>query len=88
MVDLISGLLKKNKDERLGSSTQDAAEILAHPWFADLDMERLQRYELESPFLPGGNSRKSEVNTRYFDANQNLTETVIPRDNMKAVNQN
>jgi len=38
VVDLISGLLKKNKDERLGC-TGDATEILAHPWFADLDLE-------------------------------------------------
>lgn len=67
VVDLISGLLKKNKDERLGSSGTDAAEILAHPWFASLDMNALQRYELEAPFRPGGDTRTSEVNNKYFD---------------------
>ena len=41
MVDLISNLLKKNKDERLGQGPGDAADILAHPWFASLDMEAL-----------------------------------------------
>ncbi len=40
VVDLISGLLKKKKEERLGA-TNDAAEILAHPWFAGLDMVAL-----------------------------------------------
>ena len=37
VVDLISKLLKKTKEERLGASN-DSAEILAHPWFADIDM--------------------------------------------------
>lgn len=40
VVDLISGLLKKTKEERLGANG-DAAEILAHPWFADLDLVAL-----------------------------------------------
>ena len=67
VVDLISGMLKKNKEERLGA-TNDAAEILAHPWFADLDMDRLQNFEIDAPFLPGMGQSSSEVNTRYFDA--------------------
>ena len=37
VVDLISKLLKKEKEQRLGASN-DSAEILAHPWFGDLDM--------------------------------------------------
>ena len=94
MVDLISGLLKKNKDERLGAGPGDANDILAHPWFAGLDMDALQRFELEAPFIPGGgdgNTRSSQVNTKYFDARtgqQNLTETAIPRSNMAAINEN
>mmetsp|Transcript_3971 Transcript_3971/g.4783 ORF Transcript_3971/g.4783 Transcript_3971/m.4783 type:complete len:243 (-) Transcript_3971:146-874(-) len=88
-VDLISGLLKKSKEERLGA-TNDAAEILAHPWFSDLDMTRLQNFELDAPFIPGASSG-GEINTRYFDARtgaQDLTETAIPRSNMTAIKKN
>jgi hypothetical protein len=40
VVDLIGKLLKKTKEERLGAHN-DAAEILAHPWFASIDLEAL-----------------------------------------------
>lgn len=62
VVDLISKLLKKNKEERLGASS-DAAEILAHPWFADLDTTALENFELEAPIIPGGTGRGSEIAT-------------------------
>ena len=62
VVDLISGLLKKNKDERLGSSS-DYREILAHPWFASIDIEALERFEITAPIIPGGAGRGSEVAT-------------------------
>jgi serum/glucocorticoid-regulated kinase 2 len=67
VVDLISGLLKKKKEERLGA-TNDAAEILAHPWFADIDLVALQNFELPAPLIPGGVGRGSEVATQYFEA--------------------
>jgi len=36
LVDLVSGLLKKDKSQRLGAKN-DAVEILAHPFFKSLD---------------------------------------------------
>ena len=62
VVDLISKLLKKTKEERLGASS-DAAEILAHPWFADLDLTALENFELPAPIIPGGVGRGSEIAT-------------------------
>lgn len=87
IVDLISGLLKKNKDERLGSGS-DYHEILAHPWFASIDIEALERFEITAPIIPGGVGRGSEIATQYFDARsgqQALNETVIPKANMKII---
>lgn len=87
VVDLISKLLKKNKDERIGASN-DAAEIIAHPWFADMDMTALENFELPAPIIPGGTGRGSEINTQYFDARtsaQELNESVIPKANMKII---
>ena len=43
--DIIKKLLIKDKDQRLGV-TSDAAEILAHPWFADLDLRALENLDL------------------------------------------
>lgn len=87
IVNLIAALLKKDKSQRLGAQN-DAAEILAHPWFADLDIVALERFELPAPIIPNEAGRASEVNTKYFDAregNSNLAETVIPRANMKEI---
>lgn len=87
VVDLISKLLKKTKEERLGASS-DAAEILAHAWFADLDLQALENFELPAPIIPGGVGRGSEINTQYFDARtgaQALNESVIPKANMKII---
>ena len=86
VVDLISGLLKKSKEERLGANG-DAEEILAHPWFSDLDLTALQNFEIEAPIMPGGEGGTSEVNTKYFDAKggQALNESFIPKANMKII---
>ena len=63
----------------------DATEILAHPWFADLDLVALENFEITPPLLPDGFG-SAEVNTRYFEAKTGaaaLSETVIPKANMK-----
>ena len=40
LMDLIHKLLDKNKLSRLGSQN-DAAEILAHPFFEDIELDKL-----------------------------------------------
>lgn len=49
--DVITKLLCKDVDARLGSKT-DADEIVNHPWFADMDWEGLMSKTLPSPFAP------------------------------------
>ena len=39
-VDLIEKLLNKNKALRIGKE-KDAHEILSHPWFAEINLEKL-----------------------------------------------
>jgi hypothetical protein len=36
---------------RLGSKG-DADEIVNHPWFSDINWDKLMKEELESPFIP------------------------------------
>ena len=49
--DLITKLLHKDKKKRLGSKS-DAAEILCHPFFGDIDLAKLSKKEIEAPILP------------------------------------
>ena len=51
IVDLIVNLLAKDKSKRLGYK-DDGTEILKHPFFKDLDLEKLARKEVEPPYKP------------------------------------
>lgn len=44
--DLVDKLLTKDPSERIGS----AEEILAHPWFKNIDIEKLKEKKLKPPF--------------------------------------
>lgn len=48
--DLIVKLLDKNRKTRLGANGID--EILEHPWFSDIDKDRLLAKELDPPYVP------------------------------------
>jgi serine/threonine protein kinase len=49
--DLISKLLVKDRMQRLGQRN-DATEILNHPFFQEIDLERLFNKELSAPLVP------------------------------------
>ncbi|GAA5903894.1 hypothetical protein JCM6882_001342 [Rhodosporidiobolus microsporus] len=48
--DLLTGLLQKNPDERLGNKGAD--EIRRHLWFHDIDWKRLERRDYIPPWMP------------------------------------
>ena len=76
--DLIVKLLDKNRQSRLGANGID--EILAHPWFADLNMTALQNKELTPPYVP----RVTE-DLAYFD--KNLTQQTEVNDTILSATQ-
>ena len=49
--DLIFKLLIKEPDNRMGSNG-DIDELLKHPWFSDVDVDRLLKKEIEPSFKP------------------------------------
>ena len=49
--DLLSKLLEKDRRKRIGKEG-DVQEILSHPFFADIDIEKLSKKEIEPPFKP------------------------------------
>lgn len=50
-VDIVEKLLHKNQKQRLGNEN-DVHEILAHPWFADIDIKNLEAQKIEPPLKP------------------------------------
>ena len=49
--DLIMKLLSRDASDRLGSK-KDVIEIIQHPWFEEIDFEKLCKKELEAPYKP------------------------------------
>jgi serum/glucocorticoid-regulated kinase 3 len=50
---LLEGLLVRIPDQRLGGGPADAQAVKAHPFFAEIDWDKLDRKEIEPPFNPG-----------------------------------
>lgn len=47
---LLEGLLVRDPEKRLG--TNGGAEVKNHPWFGDIDWDKLVRKEIDPPFKP------------------------------------
>jgi len=72
--EIISKLLVKNPDRRLGSIS-DAEEVMEQPFFAAIDWNDLKRKRIIPPFKP---ELRDELDTRYVDpefANDDISLT-------------
>lgn len=58
--DFISCLLKKDAASRLGTS-KGIKEILEHPWFEGLDVDKLLNKQIDPPFKPTLSSNMQDV---------------------------
>lgn len=79
-VDIVLNLLNKDRLLRLGTKG-DAAEILAHPWFASLNVQDIEDRKMEPPLKMDFSSQKGKIDTRFFNSKQSpqdLAETVLP----------
>ncbi|OJD27713.1 AGC/AKT protein kinase [Blastomyces percursus] len=61
--NFVKGLLNRNPKHRLGA-TDDAKELMAHPFFHDVDWDALAKKNVAPPFKP---KLKSVMDTSYFD---------------------
>lgn len=52
VADFISKLLVKDPRKRLGGGEGDAKELKRHPFFRNLDWNKLVRKEIPAPFKP------------------------------------
>lgn len=61
--NFVKGLLNRNPKHRLGANG-DAKELMAHPFFSDVDWEALGRKQVIPPFKP---KLQSDLDTSNFD---------------------
>lgn len=74
-------MLEKDRRKRLGQQN-DVADIINHPWFADLDIKSLMAKKLEAPFIP---AVANNLDLNNFDkevTGQTLAESIVPADSI------
>eukprot|EP00052_Salpingoeca_macrocollata_P030546 m.319956 g.319956 ORF g.319956 m.319956 type:complete len:480 (+) comp23595_c0_seq1:78-1517(+) len=62
--DLLTKLIERDPTKRLGAGPGDGHDVMAHPFFKDIDFKKLLRKELPPPFVP---VVKSETDVSNFD---------------------
>lgn len=75
----VKGLLNRNPKHRLGA-TNDARELQAHPFFADIDWNLLRKKSIPPPFKP---HLTSETDTSNFDPEFTSESTSVLRKQME-----
>ena len=70
-------------------TTNGIREVLAHPWLADIDHDKLLKQKIEAPFKPTLSSNVLDVSN--FDktfTNEEAVVSVIQQQKMNKVNAN
>lgn len=62
--DILQGLLNKDPRERLGGGERDGLEVQEHPFFFQIDFEKLYNLQIPAPFIP---KIKSKDDVSNFD---------------------
>lgn len=81
--DLMEKLLKRNPEDRLGAGVEDEMAIRKHPFFKDIDFDKLYKKEIEPEFKPklNGNLDASNFDTEF--TSETVQDSVVessPRD--------
>ena len=50
--DLILKFMERDPSKRFGNLQHGAGDVFAHPWFAEVDWERLYNREIPAPYVP------------------------------------
>uniref|UniRef100_A0A452U5W0 non-specific serine/threonine protein kinase n=1 Tax=Ursus maritimus TaxID=29073 RepID=A0A452U5W0_URSMA len=80
---LLSGLLIKDPNKRLGGGPDDAKEIMRHSFFSGVNWQDVYDKKLVPPFKP---QVTSETDTRYFDEEFTAqTITITPPEKFHSV---
>lgn len=84
--DLILRLLDKNKATRLGFNGID--EILAHPWFASINREKLMTKQMDPPYKPEIQKDLAYFDQKLVNATEGeIMESVVPQQSKNLIKQ-
>ncbi|KAK7205809.1 camp-dependent protein kinase type 2 [Myxozyma melibiosi] len=50
--DLLSGLITRDLTRRLGNLANGSADVMNHPWFREVEWDRILRREIDTPYEP------------------------------------
>ncbi|CAG99325.1 protein kinase C [Kluyveromyces lactis] len=64
IVQIFQGLLTKDPEKRLGAGPKDALEIMAEPFFSNINFDDILNLRVEPPFVP---EIKAADDTSYFE---------------------
>lgn len=73
--DLLSKLLQKDPEQR-----PDIDEIMAHPWFSDIDWAALEEMKVKPVYKP---PLTSESDTQFFSKEFTKVEILNPEDDTR-----
>ena len=82
--DVISKLLIKDKEERLGSKT-GVDEILSHSWFKGIKIDDIKNKKIKPPFKP---TLSDDADTKYYKSGRDkisMADTIIPKEKIEEV---
>lgn len=83
--DILSKLLEKNPDDRLGSDG-GIEEVLSHPWFDAYDVDKLLNKQYEPPYIPDLSEDMEDVSNfdKRFTAEQ-VKNTIITKKELAKI---
>lgn len=61
-------------------------DIIRHPFFSDIDFDKLLKKELKAPFIPNIKSTKDLSNFDDFIIHEEVRESVPAEDGVKKIN--
>ncbi|KAI5835401.1 camp-dependent protein kinase A catalytic subunit [Schizophyllum commune Tattone D] len=73
-IDLIRRLMEGEPSKRYGNMRHGAGDVFAHPWFAEVDWEKLEDREVSPPYIPniGGAGDASAFDLYHEDGMEEL----------------
>lgn len=87
---LLEGLLTRDVDKRLGSGPDGSNDVKRHPFFRDIDWNKLDNYAIEPPFKPKVKNLDdiSQIDQVFTDekpqdslTENSLSETIVRENN-------
>ena len=72
---LLTALLNRDQSKRLGSGSNDASDIMSHPFFRDVDWEAIRARRVPAPYKPVVSSAHDTRNIDKMFTNEQAVET-------------